>query len=148
MKLPHSILIFLLSLATATKADFASQCYTSPLPPLTPSTENRTIPWGSPEFVLPNGTTCCTSLAQVRAGIDDVDAQLLSLLALRCVTYEASCPFQIPCLIPSLIISSVFSAIMADSAIALDTFAKLPASSRTCLLSMSRPAMPRSLVTL
>lgn len=32
---------------------------------------------------MPNGTLCCSSLDQVRAGIDDVDSKLLELLALR-----------------------------------------------------------------
>jgi chorismate mutase len=32
---------------------------------------------------MPNGTLCCGSLDQIRAGIDDVDSQLLELLAQR-----------------------------------------------------------------
>lgn len=66
------------------KPDFATACYGEVLPNLPAPPENRTIPWGSPSIV--NGsTTCCSSLDEVRAGIDAVDAQLLSLLAQRCV---------------------------------------------------------------
>lgn len=70
------------TIATTT-ADFASRCYSTTLPPLTPLTENRTIPWSSPSLELSNGTICCDSLDQVRDGIDDIDEQLLGLLALR-----------------------------------------------------------------
>lgn len=65
-----------------------SQCYSVTLPALTASSANRTVPWGSPALVLSNGTTCCDSLDEVRAGIDDVDTQLLSLLALRYILFS------------------------------------------------------------
>lgn len=68
--------------------DYAAPCYAAQLPPLTPNSENRTIPWGEPSFTLQNRTMCCSSLDQVRAGIDEVDDQLLSLLAQR-VAYGA-----------------------------------------------------------
>jgi hypothetical protein len=67
--------------------DYASACYSSSLPPLTPNVENRAIPWGTPGFYLPNGTLCCDSPDQVRASIDEVDGLLLSLLARR-VAYD------------------------------------------------------------
>lgn len=63
--------------------DYAAPCYNSTIPPLTPNYENRTIPWGCPSFRLPNNTLCCGSLSQVRNGIDEVDKQLLALLAQR-----------------------------------------------------------------
>lgn len=63
--------------------DFAAPCYSVPLPSLPADTSNRTIPWGKESLILPNGTTCCDSLTQIRAGIDELDSQLLSLLALR-----------------------------------------------------------------
>jgi hypothetical protein len=68
-----------------TSADFALPCYNTPIPSLPPSVsnENRTTPWGSPSFILPNGTLCCDSLTQIRDGIDDLDAQILQLLAQR-----------------------------------------------------------------
>lgn len=65
------------------EADYASKCYSSSLPKLTSNSENRTIPWGKESFRMPNGTLCCGSLDQIRAGIDDVDSQLLELLAQR-----------------------------------------------------------------
>jgi len=84
--------IFLLSSVTSQipnipgiSADFALPCYNAPIPSLPPtvSNENRTTPWGSPSFILPNGTLCCDSLTQIRDGIDDLDAQILQLLAQR-----------------------------------------------------------------
>lgn len=71
--------------ASTITPDPASACYTSPLPSLCPSTSNtiRSIPWGAPSFTLPNGTLCCDSLSQIRAGINDIDGQLLVLLAQR-----------------------------------------------------------------
>ncbi|CZR53177.1 uncharacterized protein PAC_03055 [Phialocephala subalpina] len=82
----HFTLVAFLSLAAcATAATNSSECYGSTLPlvPSSVGSENRTIPWGSPALTLQNGTLCCESLNQVRAGIDDVDTQLLELLALR-----------------------------------------------------------------
>ena len=84
MKTPIAALgLSLLSLVLAGKKDFAAKCYSAPLPTLTSNAENRTIPWGAPEFRLPNGTLCCSSLDQIRDRIDDVDSQLLELVALR-----------------------------------------------------------------
>jgi len=68
---------------TLTAENYAAPCYSAPLPSLTPNYENRTIPWGSPSFTLPNGTVCCDTLSQVRIGINAVDDQLLALLAQR-----------------------------------------------------------------
>ncbi|KAF8803374.1 hypothetical protein BYT27DRAFT_7195690 [Phlegmacium glaucopus] len=62
--------------------DFAQACYGEPLPDVPLSKDNRTVPWATPSIV--NGTsTCCSSLDEVRAGIDAVDAQLLELLSQR-----------------------------------------------------------------
>ena len=74
----------------------ASSCYGTPLPPLpaSASTENRTIPWGTPSFTLPNGTTCCDSLAQVRVGINEIDAQLVELLAQRAAYVREATRFK------------------------------------------------------
>ncbi|PPQ89344.1 hypothetical protein CVT25_003182 [Psilocybe cyanescens] len=66
--------------------DFARECYKEPLPAVTPSADNRTVPWSTPGIVVnTNGTntTCCSSLDEVRAGIDDVDTKLLALLSQR-----------------------------------------------------------------
>lgn len=70
---------------TTTTNNITSACYGTTLPSLPSSiaSENRSIPWGTPSLHLPNGTTCCSSLTQVRDGIDDIDTQLLELLALR-----------------------------------------------------------------
>lgn len=62
--------------------DFAQACYGIPLPDLAPSSDNRTVPWGTPN--IRNGSsTCCNSLDEVRAGINVIDAQLLELLSQR-----------------------------------------------------------------
>ena len=67
----------------STTADFANACYNSTLPSTIPSTANRTIPWGNPSFKFSNGSICCSSLAQVRVGIDEIDEKLLTLLSQR-----------------------------------------------------------------
>lgn len=70
-------------------SDYAGACYDETLPSIPPSTANRTIPWGSPS--IKNGSqTCCSSLDEVRDGIDKVDAQLLELLAQRRVHANTS----------------------------------------------------------
>ncbi|KAL3427140.1 hypothetical protein PVAG01_00649 [Phlyctema vagabunda] len=85
----------LVSASTSTStADYASPCYASPLPELRNSTENRTIPWGTPSFILPNGTTCCSSLTEVRAGIDVIDSQLVALLAQRAAYVREATRFK------------------------------------------------------
>ncbi|TVY84738.1 hypothetical protein LSUE1_G000629 [Lachnellula suecica] len=95
MILATPYLAFILtSLSSIAKADFASRCYSSPLPILTPNTENRTIPWGTPSFTLPNRTVCCYSLTQVRDGIDEVDDQLLALLAQRAAYVREATRFK------------------------------------------------------
>lgn len=88
------IITNLVLLSTTATADFATPCYTNPLPSLTPSTANRTIPWGTPSFTLQNGTLCCSSLTQIRAGIDDIDDQLLALLAQRAAYVREATRFK------------------------------------------------------
>ncbi|CAL3972882.1 unnamed protein product [Diplocarpon coronariae] len=96
--LSHLLFSLALALATATNTNTKNTtlCYNSPLPPLPSfaSTQNRTIPWGAPTFALPNGTLCCDSLSQIRAGIDDVDAQLLELLAMRAAYVREATRFK------------------------------------------------------
>ncbi|KAG0693012.1 hypothetical protein DFH29DRAFT_776368, partial [Suillus ampliporus] len=58
-------------------------CYFDPLPSIPSSTDNRTIPWGQPTIEYANGTTCCSSLDEVRGQLNTVDAQLLQLLSTR-----------------------------------------------------------------
>ena len=78
-----SALVFVAS-SERPPSDFAQACYGEPLPDLPQSKDNRTVPWSTPSIV--NGTsTCCSSLDEVRAGIDAVDAQLLQLLSQRLV---------------------------------------------------------------
>ncbi|THV51709.1 hypothetical protein BGAL_0101g00110 [Botrytis galanthina] len=81
---------------STTPTDAASTCYTSPLPTLCPSLSDatRSIPWGTPSFLLSNGTLCCDSLTQIRAGIDDIDTQLLSLLAQRAAYVREATRFK------------------------------------------------------
>jgi hypothetical protein len=82
LSLVLSHLVATLGCSLASADDFASACYQSPLPSISPSTANRTIPWDNPR--IKNGSmTCCSSLGEVRAEIDRVDAQLLQLLSKR-----------------------------------------------------------------
>jgi len=89
----HNAIVFLAILALtnahkhgsqapcSTTTDYALPCYSTPLPELPPSViaVNRSIPWASPTFILPNGTLCCDSLTEVRDRIDAVDTQILNL---------------------------------------------------------------------
>jgi hypothetical protein len=62
--------------------DFAAPCYEDPIPLLPNSTDVRHIPWGKPSIKSSNGLSpCCNSLDDVRAGINAVDDQLLTLLS-------------------------------------------------------------------
>ncbi|CZT02859.1 uncharacterized protein RAG0_09853 [Rhynchosporium agropyri] len=81
---------------TETKDCNVSSCYASPLPPLSPLslTTSRPTPWGKPAFTLPNGTLCCDSLTQVRAGINAIDAQLVELLAQRAAFVREATRFK------------------------------------------------------
>ncbi|KAJ3503389.1 hypothetical protein NLJ89_g8457 [Agrocybe chaxingu] len=80
---PSQLLLYLPQTLVVTSqgtTDFAAACYKEPLPDLVPSSNNRTVPWGSPS--INNGNSiCCASLDEVRAGIDAIDAQLLQLLS-------------------------------------------------------------------
>lgn len=75
--------IFGVSATHSSPADFATACYNPSLPSTIPSTANRTIPWGTPSFTYRNGSMCCSSLDQIRIGIDDIDNKLLRLLSQR-----------------------------------------------------------------
>lgn len=69
--------------AAASSSDPSDKCYFIPLPSIPSSTDNRTIPWGEPTIQYANGTTCCSSLDEVRQQLDIIDAQLLQLLSKR-----------------------------------------------------------------
>ncbi|KAF8132066.1 chorismate mutase, partial [Boletus edulis] len=59
-------------------------CYhISTMPNVTMSNETRVVPWGNRTIHYANGTTCCSSLDQVRAALDVIDAKLLELLSNR-----------------------------------------------------------------
>jgi chorismate mutase len=73
----------------------SEKCYYDPLPSIPPSTDNRTVPWGEPTIQYANGTTCCSSLTEVRDQLDTVDAELLKLLSRRCGFEYASIKFSI-----------------------------------------------------
>ncbi|KAG2353168.1 hypothetical protein BDR07DRAFT_736580 [Suillus spraguei] len=73
----------LIGLAVASSSDLSDKCYDIPLPSIPPSTANRTVPWGEPTIHYANGTTCCTSLDEVRTQLNTIDAQLLQLLSTR-----------------------------------------------------------------
>lgn len=63
-------------------------CYGSNVIPA-PSVDHRPVPWGTPSvhFSSLNGTltTCCDSLDEIRAALDDIDDQILNLLNRRFV---------------------------------------------------------------
>ncbi|OAX33311.1 hypothetical protein K503DRAFT_726028 [Rhizopogon vinicolor AM-OR11-026] len=67
----------------ASSYNLSEQCYFDPLPSILPSTDNRTIPWGEPTIQYANGTTCCSSLDELRYQMDIIDAQLLQILSTR-----------------------------------------------------------------
>jgi hypothetical protein len=72
-----------ISLVLASSYNQSDQCYFIPLPSIPPSTDHRTIPWGKPTIQYANGTTCCSSLDEIRYQLDTIDAQLLQILATR-----------------------------------------------------------------
>lgn len=81
--------------ATGTStSDFAAPCYGTTLPSLPSSTAIRIIPWGTAGITFANGSTCCSSLDQVRAGIDAVDDQLLELLSRRAAFVREATRFK------------------------------------------------------
>lgn len=67
----------------AVRSTPVDSCYYYPLPDLPVSQDNRTIPWGEPSITYSNGTTCCSSLDQVRSELNAIDSQLLQLLSTR-----------------------------------------------------------------
>lgn len=66
-------------------SDYAQKCYGEPSPIIHASGGNRTVSWDEPRMEDDGGKKCCSSLAEVRQGIDAVDEQLLLLLAKRSV---------------------------------------------------------------
>ncbi|KAG1726955.1 chorismate mutase [Suillus paluster] len=73
----------ILGLVVASSSDPSDKCYFDPLPSIPPSTDHRNIPWGKPTIKYANGTTCCSSLDEVRDELNNIDAQLLQLLSTR-----------------------------------------------------------------
>ncbi|CAE6414458.1 unnamed protein product [Rhizoctonia solani] len=71
------------ALAAASNQAFDAVCYGSPLPNIPPANDTRPIPWGTSGVQLANGTSCCDSVEEVRAGIRVVDTQILKLLGER-----------------------------------------------------------------
>ncbi|KAG1867007.1 hypothetical protein C8R48DRAFT_772197 [Suillus tomentosus] len=72
-----------LVVASPRTSDPSEKCYFNPLPSIPSSTANRSIPWGEPTIHFANGTTCCSSLDEIRVQLDTIDAQLLQLLSTR-----------------------------------------------------------------
>ncbi|KAF6751661.1 chorismate mutase [Ephemerocybe angulata] len=70
--------------------DFAKSCYREPLPDISPSSANRTVPWD----IARGPGECCSSLDEVRAGIDKVDADLLMLLSQRAALVREATRFK------------------------------------------------------
>ena len=78
-------------IAVARGSSTSDSCYYIPLPDLPVSKDNRTVPWGEPTIKYSDGTTCCSSLDQIRNELDAIDSQLLQLLSIRYVcTAESS----------------------------------------------------------
>ncbi|KAL0952934.1 hypothetical protein HGRIS_007147 [Hohenbuehelia grisea] len=90
---PTFVIIAAAIAASVEVQDFASACYNTTLPAIPPSIANRTIPWGKPSFEV-NGTTCCSSLDEVRAGIDALDTQLLDILSQRAAYVREATRFK------------------------------------------------------
>jgi hypothetical protein len=84
MMLGFLVALQAIGLVVASSSDPSDKCYFIPLPSTPSSTDNRTIPWGEPSIQYANGTTCCSSLDEVRQQLDIIDAQLLQLLSKRC----------------------------------------------------------------
>lgn len=83
-----TLLVTVLTLATsisAARVQHERVCYGLRLPTIPDSInlENRTVPFAPSSLVLPNGTTCCDNLLQIRDGVAAVDAQILQLLGVR-----------------------------------------------------------------
>ncbi|KIM63910.1 hypothetical protein SCLCIDRAFT_1213708 [Scleroderma citrinum Foug A] len=70
-------------IAVARGSSTSDSCYYIPLPDLPVSKDNRTVPWGEPTIKYSDGTTCCSSLDQIRNELDAIDSQLLQLLSIR-----------------------------------------------------------------
>ncbi|KAI9644242.1 hypothetical protein NHQ30_007597 [Ciborinia camelliae] len=88
-------LIAALSATACATVDPAAACYNTPLPALKPATSPaRSIPWGSPVYQLPNGSTCCSSIAEVRAGINVINDQIIDLLAQRAAYVREATRFK------------------------------------------------------
>ncbi|KAF7762505.1 hypothetical protein Agabi119p4_9098 [Agaricus bisporus var. burnettii] len=76
-------------------SDYAQKCYgESDWPNLHASGENRTVSWDEPRMEDDEGKRCCSSLAEVRQGIDAVDEQLLLLLAKRAAYVREAARFK------------------------------------------------------
>lgn len=69
-----------IGLAMAAASD---SCYHIPLHSAPASAAKRPTPWGNPTIHLANGSTCCSSLDEVRAHLEATDKQLLHLLSTR-----------------------------------------------------------------
>ncbi|KAF9011826.1 chorismate mutase [Cyathus striatus] len=78
-----TVLCYTRIITGSTSGDFASDCYREQLHDLLSSSANRTVPWGRPSITNADNTTCCSSLDEVRVGIDEIDTQLLNLLSQR-----------------------------------------------------------------
>ncbi|KAJ5191921.1 Chorismate mutase [Penicillium cinerascens] len=96
----QGLLPLLTSLLTSapTASSIADSCYGSALPTISPSTDHRSVPWGSPSvhFSSLNGTltTCCNSLDDVRTALDDIDDRLLNLLNQRAAYVREATRFK------------------------------------------------------
>ncbi|EKM78470.1 hypothetical protein AGABI1DRAFT_76086 [Agaricus bisporus var. burnettii JB137-S8] len=75
-------------------SDYAQKCYGEPLPIIHASGDNRTVSWDEPRMEDDEGKRCCSSLAEVRQGIDAVDKQLLLLLAKRAAYVREATRFK------------------------------------------------------
>ncbi|KAJ8586435.1 hypothetical protein M405DRAFT_823340 [Rhizopogon salebrosus TDB-379] len=83
-----------IALVVASSYNESEKCYYAPLPSIPPSTDNRTIPWGEPTIHYANGTTCCSSLDEVRDQLNTIDAQLLELLSSRAAYVREATRFK------------------------------------------------------
>ncbi|KAG0693013.1 hypothetical protein DFH29DRAFT_438397 [Suillus ampliporus] len=77
------LVAFQIIVLVVASSDPSQKCYFAPLPSIPPSKDHRNIPWGKPTIQYTNGTTCCSSLDEIRDHLDIIDAQLLQLLSTR-----------------------------------------------------------------
>lgn len=74
--------------ADSDNLDFAKSCLKLPLPKFPPANDTRPTPWAGETKI--QGKECCNGLDEIRDQIDELDIQIVSLLAARYVQHMQS----------------------------------------------------------